>query len=126
MSQPHVEILANEDTWHSHQLKAAFAKYEIKPIFSNITGLTAVLGGNLAVSTNENPDLSETPLILIRHIPAGSLEQIIYRMDVLHQLEDSGVRCINPPGAIEKMVDKYYTLSLLAQADLRIPETIVT
>ena len=126
MSQPHVEILANENTWHSEQLKTAFAKHEIKLIFSNITDLTAVLGKKLAVSTNKNPNLADASLLLIRHIPAGSLEQIIYRMDVLHQLEDSGVRCINSPGAIEKIVDKYYTLSLLAQAGLRVPETIVT
>lgn len=126
MSQPQVAILADKNTWHSQQLLTAFTKNDINPIFSDITKLTASFGVNLAVSTNEDIDLSGISLILVRHIPAGSLEQIIYRMNVLHQLEDNGVRCINPPNAIEKMVDKYYTSSLLAQAGLQVPETIVT
>jgi RimK family alpha-L-glutamate ligase len=35
------------------------------------------------------------------------------------------LRVVNSPYAIEKMVDKYYTLSLLQQAGLRVPETRV-
>ena len=63
---------------------------------------------------------------MVREVPGGTLEQVIYRMDVLHQLENMGVRLINPAGAIEKMVDKYYTSSLLQAAGLRVPPTMVT
>ena len=62
----------------------------------------------------------------MREIPGGSLEQVIFRMDALHQAENAGLRVINSPYAIEKMVDKYYTLSLLQQAGVRVPGTFVT
>jgi RimK family alpha-L-glutamate ligase len=64
-------------------------------------------------------------IVLARIIPNGSLEQIIYRVDALHWLEDSGVRVINSPRAIERTVDKFYTSSLLQGAGLTTPETIV-
>jgi len=64
-------------------------------------------------------------IVLARIIPNGSLEQIIYRVDALHWLEDIGARVINSPRAIERTVDKFYTSALLQQAGLTTPETIV-
>lgn len=66
------------------------------------------------------------PGLLVRTIPIGSLEQIIFRMDALHRLENVGVRVINSPTAIERTVDKYYTSFLLADAGILTPRTIVT
>ncbi len=72
----------------------------------------------------------QTPLagfdvVLVRFIPRGSLEQIIFRMDALHLLEAAGVRVVNTPKAIERTVDKFYTSGLLEQAGLPTPRTIV-
>jgi RimK family alpha-L-glutamate ligase len=64
-------------------------------------------------------------VVLARIIPAGSLEQIIYRVDALHWLEDAGVRVLNSPRAIERSVDKFYTSALLQMAGLATPETVV-
>ncbi len=63
--------------------------------------------------------------MLARIIPNGSLEQIIYRVDALHWLEDRGIRVMNSPRAIERCVDKFYTSALLHEAGLDTPETIV-
>ena len=63
--------------------------------------------------------------MLARIIPNGSLEQIIYRVDALHWLEDRGVPVMNSPRAIERCVDKFYTSALLHEAGLATPETIV-
>jgi RimK family alpha-L-glutamate ligase len=71
------------------------------------------------------PSLQRGDIVLARIIPNGSLEQIIYRVDALHWLEDIGVRVINSPRAIERTVDKFYTSALLQQAGLSTPETIV-
>ncbi len=71
-------------------------------------------------------DLNQMDLVMVREVPGGSLEQVIYRMDALHQLENSGVCLVNPPGAIEKMVDKYYASSLLQGTGLLTPDTVVT
>lgn len=64
--------------------------------------------------------------LLVRTIPVGSLEQIIFRMDALHRLENLGVRVINSASAIERTVDKYYTSFLLSDAGILTPRTLVT
>jgi glutathione synthase/RimK-type ligase-like ATP-grasp enzyme len=46
-------------------------------------------------------------------------------VDALHRLEDRGVPVMNPPAAIERTVDKFWTTALLEQAGLPVPETIV-
>jgi RimK family alpha-L-glutamate ligase len=72
-----------------------------------------------------NADLDMSDIVLVRFIPAGSLEQIIFRMDSLHLLEARGVRVVNRPRAIERTVDKLYTSGLLEQAGLPTPRTVV-
>ncbi|MEM4297588.1 MAG: RimK family alpha-L-glutamate ligase, partial [Nitrososphaerota archaeon] len=51
---------------------------------------------------------------------------IIFRLDVLHRLERSGLPITNPPSAIEKAVDKYYTLCLLEESGIPVPRTVAT
>lgn len=63
--------------------------------------------------------------VLARIIPAGSLEQIIYRVDALHWIEERGVPVMNSPRAIERTVDKFYTDALLTDAGLPTPPTVV-
>ncbi len=70
--------------------------------------------------------LEECRAVLVRTIPAGSLEQIIFRMDALHCLESLGVRVVNSARAIERTVDKYYTSFLLSAAGIPTPRTLVT
>jgi RimK family alpha-L-glutamate ligase len=64
-------------------------------------------------------------LVLARIIPSGSLEQIIFRVDALHRLEDRGIRVVNSPRAIERTVDKFWTSTLLEQCGIPTPETVV-
>ena len=70
-------------------------------------------------------ELDAADLVLARIIPSGSLEQIIYRVDALHRLEDRGVRVCNSPRCIERTVDKLYTSALLEQCGIPTPETVV-
>ncbi|MGH7140221.1 MAG: ATP-grasp domain-containing protein, partial [Pirellulales bacterium] len=63
--------------------------------------------------------------VLVRTMPPGSLEQVVFRMDALARLEAAGVVVINPPKAIEAAVDKYLTSARLAAAGLSTPRTIV-
>ena len=52
------------------------------------------------------PDsLSDYDGVLVRTMPPGSLEQVVFRMDVLHRLEKRGVRVLNPPLAVEACVE---------------------
>src|SRR5262245_16065770 len=57
-------------------------------------------------------------------MPAGSLEQVVFRMDVLHAAAAEGLAVLNPPRAVETCVDKYLTNVRLAQAGLPLPATV--
>lgn len=117
-------IFGTAGAWHCEKLAQGLRKWGIEPGFANIQCVCAQLGKEMEVAF-AGEALSQYEMAFVREVPGGSLEQIIFRMDALHQLENSGLRVINSPYAIEKMVDKYYTLSLLQMAGLRVPETRV-
>src|SRR5207302_2794075 len=72
------------------------------------------------------PDpLSTFDAVVVRTMPPGSLEQVVFRMDVLHRLEARGVPVLNPPRALEVCVDKYLATARLASAGLPVPPTAV-
>jgi ribosomal protein S6--L-glutamate ligase len=58
-------------------------------------------------------------------MPPGSLEQVVFRMDVLHRLETNGVPVVNPPRALEICVDKYLASAKLEADGLPVPPTVV-
>ena len=63
--------------------------------------------------------------LLVRTMPPGSLEQVVFRMDLLGRLEAAGQRVVNPAKAIEAAVDKYLTTARLQAAGLKVPRTYV-
>jgi RimK family alpha-L-glutamate ligase len=94
------------------------------PSFS-ITRLTARLSTRPWLTANDEA-LDSYDVLFVRAIPGGSLEQVIFRVDALHRLENAGVRIVNSPAAIERTVDKYYTSTLLEDAGIPTPRTVVT
>jgi ribosomal protein S6--L-glutamate ligase len=63
--------------------------------------------------------------MIVRTMPPGSLEQVVFRMDVLHRLEAAGKRVLNPPRALEVCIDKYLASARLDAAGLPTPATVV-
>ena len=59
--------------------------------------------------------------MIVRTMPPGSLEQVVYRMDALWRLEAAGVAVLNSPKAIECAVDKYLASARLEAAGLDRP-----
>ena len=70
-------------------------------------------------------DATRFDVILVRTMPPGSLEQVVFRMDLLAQLEAAGTYVINPPKSLECAVDKYLTTARVQRAGLPVPDTIV-
>jgi RimK family alpha-L-glutamate ligase len=81
------------------------------------------IDGDVAVRSGEL-GLEGCDAVIVRGIPRGSLEQVIFRVDVLHALVERGVTCVNGPRAIERTVDKFLASALLARAGLPTPRTI--
>jgi RimK family alpha-L-glutamate ligase len=84
-------------------------------------------GGAVGVTpADETVRLQYLQVLVVRYLPGGSLEQVVYRLNVLHRLEQTGLRVINSADVLERTVDKYYTTSLLAAAGLPVPRTLAT
>ena len=62
--------------------------------------------------------------VIVRTMPPGSLEQVVFRMDLLGRAEARGVRVLNAPRALEACVDKYLTTARLESAGLPVPPTV--
>ncbi len=77
------------------------------------------IDGDVAVRSFEGCDA-----VIVRGIPRGSLEQVIFRVDALHALVARGVTCVNGPRAIERTIDKFLASALLARAGVPTPRTI--
>ncbi len=115
--------LAARPGWHTDELARAARERGHEHVLARYEDLVATLGcGTRILSANEALDRAD--LVLARIIPKGSLEQIIFRVDALHVLEDAGVRVVNTARAIERSVDKYWCSALLESAGLPVPRTV--
>ena len=119
-----VVVLAARAGWHTHELERAAAERGHQLTVLPYEGLVARIGPAPGLRSR-NTELDSADVVLARIIPSGSLEQIIFRVDALHRLEDRGIRVINSPRAIERTVDKFWTSTLLEQCGIPTPETVV-
>ena len=117
-------VLAARTGWHTQQLEQAAAARGHQAVVLPYEGLVATIGSDAGLRSNRT-DLDSMDLVLARIIPSGSLEQIVFRVDALHRLEDRGVKVINSPRTIERTVDKFWTSALLEQCGIATPETVV-
>jgi RimK family alpha-L-glutamate ligase len=121
----HLVALVSGLGWHVQDLARASRAVDVKLdaiAFPRVVG--RVEGGAGRVEAG-GVDLGAVDGVLVRMMPPGSLEQVVFRMDALHRLEAKGVPVLNPPRTVEAAVDKYLALAMLASAGLPVPETWV-
>jgi ribosomal protein S6--L-glutamate ligase len=111
-------ILSSGSGWHVRDLlrAATAAGHEAQPV--DFRRLAA--GVRSCVDAFAGFDA-----VLVRTMPPGSLEQVVFRMDLLQRLQARGVRVLNPPAALEACVDKYLATARLDAAGLPVPPTMV-
>jgi hypothetical protein len=86
----HIAVLAARDSWYFRDLqRAAGDRYELSAV-SYRSLMSQVQGGALAVQSGAS-ELNGADGLLVRSMPPGSLEQVVFRMDALAQLELAGV-----------------------------------
>jgi RimK family alpha-L-glutamate ligase len=122
-----VVILSSSTGWQTDELCRALRERGHAGVLVPYEGLVARLGMTSTADSlsSERSSILDSDAVLVRIIPAGSLEQIIFRVDALHWIEDRGIPVVNSPRAIERCVDKFYTTALLREAGLPVPETVV-
>jgi len=117
-------ILRSREGWHIDQLESELKRRGIEVLKFSITDISLSVQTTPSVKC-KGFDLTTLDALIVRVIPLGSLEQLMFRMNALGILEKSGVKIINSPTSIEKTVDKSYTSGLLARAGLPTPRTCV-
>src|SRR5436190_23772596 len=94
--------------WHTDELCRASRSRGHGAEVCPYEGLVARAGGSgpgdLRIGATA---IFDADAVLARLIPAGSLDQIIYRVDALHWIETRGVPVMNSPKAIERSGDKF-------------------
>jgi tetrahydromethanopterin:alpha-L-glutamate ligase len=111
--------------WHVEDLRRAAGRLGVSLHAVPFPRVRAVVGfrrDDNRVSAGEF-DLTAADGVLVRMMPPGSLEQVVFRMDALHRVAAAGVPVLNPPRAVEAAVDKYLTLALLEAASMPVPPT---
>jgi ribosomal protein S6--L-glutamate ligase len=115
-------VLAAADSWYLRDLtRAAADQHQI--VGMSFTDVVGRLGPNSSLVTDGDERLRDADAVLVRTMPPGSLEQVVFRMDALAELGRSGTIIVNSPRAIEIAVDKYLASAKLAAAGLLIPRT---
>jgi ribosomal protein S6--L-glutamate ligase len=110
--------LAGGDGWHVRDLQRAAAAQGHEAAAVDFRRVSAAVAAG--------PDaLSGFDAVLVRTMPPGSLEQVVFRMDALQRLQARGALVLNPPAALEACVDKYLAAARLEAAGLPVPPTIV-
>lgn len=139
-----IGVLGSRDSWYTRDLIRAattltrktglhwlsFADLEVSLGQKNVLGVQT---NSMPLSEHSAGDaqssriecLPELDAILVRTMPLGSLEQVIFRMDCLQALSQAGCKVINPPRSLEVAIDKWLTQHRLHQAGIATPPTIV-
>jgi RimK family alpha-L-glutamate ligase len=118
-----VAVIGSTGGWHAERLQRALTARGHECHFAPVTRIVGRIEGGFAARSREVA-LDECDVVVVRGIPRGSLEQIVFRVDALHALAAVGVRAVNGALAIEHTIDKFLASALLAAAGVPTPRTV--
>lgn len=129
-----IAVLSSPESWYTRDLQRAaeLVGNTVTPL--PFTRLHATIpssqsqkeGLSATTVASTETDLAAFDAVLVRTMPPGSLEQVVFRMDALQRLEAMGTPVVNPPKSIEAAVDKYLALAKLSEAGIAVPRTEVS
>ena len=121
-----VAVLGAAESWYFRDLQRASESCGSQLVALPFSTVGVGFGGvDPWFHAADEVDLSDFDAILVRSMPPGTLEQIVFRMNALHRLEAAGGRIVNPPRCLEIAIDKDLASALLEEAGLTTPRTIV-
>lgn len=119
-----IAIVTDDPGWHGRRLREAFGALGADSRCVSLTQARIELDGDPGVVLpgfeQRLPDA-----VFVRGVPGGTLEQVVFYLNVLHALQSLGVPVYNDGRAIERSVDKSLTSLRLQQAGLPTPPTWV-
>lgn len=118
-----IAIFTDEPGWHGARLRKAFSKHGYSGEYVSLTQCRfSIEEGSLLIMIpgfeHHLPDAA-----FVRGVPGGSLEEVVFYLDILHALKKLGIPVYNDAHAIERTVDKGMTSFLLQNAGISTPAT---
>lgn len=120
-----IAVLGNPNSWYLADVDRAATARGHRCERLDFRNLVASVEPNGLAIRSADVHMDRFDAVVVRTMPPGSLEQVVYRMDALAQLERAGVCVLNSPRAIECAVDKFLTTARLQGVGLPTPRTIV-
>ncbi len=124
-----IALIGNPNSWYFRYLQRTAGLLADNTVeFQSLPFTTIkaqVQTGRPPTFTSNEQRFGNFDAVVVRTMPPGSLEQVIFRMNALHLFEQAGGLVLNCARSIEIAVDKYLSLGLLATAGVAVPETTV-
>lgn len=121
-----IGILSSPESWYFRDLlRAGNARgHELRNLrFHAIRSEIALSEG--CGRTRFFADQADPEALIVRSMPPGTLEQVVFRMDALGEFESRGGYVLNPARSLETAIDKYLTTAKLSAAGLPTPPTCI-
>src|SRR3954453_12257034 len=118
-----VAVVGSTGGWHAERLERALGARGHACAFAPVTRMVSRVDGGISVR-GRDVALDACDVVIVRAIPRGSLEQIVYRVDAFHALVAAGVRVVNDPFAIERAIDKFLASAVVSAAGGATPRTV--
>ncbi|MGX2042037.1 ATP-grasp domain-containing protein [Methylocaldum sp. MU1018] len=120
-----IAIVTDDPGWHGARLREALAAkgYGYRYVSLTACRLNLEAGGVPVVLPGFEDGLPDG--VFVRGVPGGSLDQVVFYLDVLHALKRLGIPVYNDGRAVERTVDKAMTSFLLQCAGIPTPPTWV-
>lgn len=119
-----IAVLASPNGWHFRDLCRAAASFPgVQLAAASFSQLATSVDVTASQVRSGTMLLNEFDVVLARAMPSGSLQQIVFRMDAVQELEREGVTVVNSAKTIEASVDKYLSLCLMRRAGVPVPVT---
>lgn len=123
-----IALLSQPNSWYARDLKRAATADELIEVVAYrdiCVEMHSAIQLRSVLDNGVQTPISSFDAILVRSMPLGSLEQVIFRVNALHAAKAAGCRVINKPRTLEIAIDKWLTLATVANSGIATPKTFV-
>ncbi|MFO7902742.1 MAG: hypothetical protein R6U98_08785 [Pirellulaceae bacterium] len=126
MSRDRIALITDQPGWHDARLDSAFRARGYETVTVSLCDCTLDVSGTHRVITLPGFHGELPTGVFVRGVSGGTLQEIVFQLNILHVLQAEGITVYNDARAIERSVDKALTSFLLARAGLSVPPTRIT
>lgn len=120
-----IAIFTDDPGWHGKQLRLAFASRGYTSEYVSLTACKINLDATELPIQIPGFESAMPDAVFVRGVPGGSLQEVVFYLDILHALKIMGIPVYNDGHTVERSVDKGMTSFLLRNAGLNTPLTWV-